>query len=146
MNFIRRIGHPDAPQVIERDRESLSLAHRRDHRDEERDEEECREDPARRAVAEVERDDAEEDRDAIGDDHERPDVAVVAQVQDTADGTALVRFDPANEERAFAAAGTTAPPSTTEDGADRSLQGLTTISATMFVCPMPHSEFVQMMM
>src|ERR1051325_1542445 len=163
VNLVGRIGHVDPPEIVERDGQPLALAHGGDHRQEEGDEEERRVDPVRRSESEIDGHDAEEDRDAVGDDDEHPDVAVVAQVDDAADGTAFVGLDPADEQGSLAASRTASPPSATQHlelrGSLPRLRGAsmdqyrgggsvvdgssTTSSPVMFVWPVPHEEFVQ---
>src|SRR5947209_6978375 len=64
------------------------------------------------------RSDAGQQRDAVGDDHEHQRVAVVALIKQAAFGAALVRFQEAEEKRAFAAARATAAQTAHEGSTD----------------------------
>ena len=70
---------------------------------EQRPEEEHAHPEASDAKPEVQKDDADADGNAIGDDPDPPHVAVVALVEVAACGAVPVRLVPADEERAFAA-------------------------------------------
>lgn len=78
--------------------------HRCNERDGEAEEERAVLQHAVRAEAEEERADAEEERDAVGDDDEHPRIAVIRLEFEAARGAALVRRDPALEQRPLAAA------------------------------------------
>src|SRR5256885_10376677 len=102
------LSEPAPGKVVERERKADAVPDRGDDRQRQRQEEGRVRQRALRAEAEVERGDAEEHRDAVGDDDEEPGVAVVALVEEPARGAALVRFDEALEQRTVAALRTAA--------------------------------------
>src|SRR5258707_936947 len=103
MNLVGRVAQFYTQAVVEGDGESLAFAQRGQQGNGQRCEEERGAGPAVRVDAEVERGDAEEDGDAVGDDHEHQRVAVVALIEKLAFGATLEALESAAEELTLAA-------------------------------------------
>lgn len=95
---------PSLPnQVGDGNRKPVASRNREQQRQRQRAEEEHAHPETSDAKAEVQKHDANADRNAIGHDPDPPDIAVVSFVEVTAGRAMTVRFVPADEQRAFAA-------------------------------------------
>ncbi len=101
-------GDADAPPVRRRPQEED--ADHREHDESDR--------VMRAENAEINKDDDEEHRKAVEDDRERPCVALVAFVNETAHGTSVQMIPPAREERSFTAVRTPFAQAARERGLD----------------------------
>src|ERR1700674_3634953 len=113
-NLRRHFAQIDADQIVDRERETLPLPDGRQHRRRHRHKECGRAQPPVGDKSEIDEGDAEEDRNAIGDDHEHPRVAVVRLIEEMTLRTALMNPNPAPEEISLATARTSTAQSAAE--------------------------------
>jgi len=119
MARFRQIAEVDPREIHHRERETLSIAQRRDQRGAHREKKADR-DPQIVAAEteEVDGDDADEDRQAVRQHHEHQRVALVRLKLQVARRAALVDLEAAAEELALAAARAAAAPASKKDVLD----------------------------